>query len=504
MAEILELKNISKYYGSFAANRDISLKIKKGTVHAVVGENGAGKSTLMNIIAGVNQPTSGEIFLNGKKVSFQDANDANRAGIGMVQQEFMLFDKLSVLDNIIMGYEDTRKGLFINKKESADKVKNICEEYGFHFDLHTLVRDLPVAVQQQVEIVKVLFRKADIIILDEPTAVLPYQEIQGLFKAIRYLISQGKTVIFITHKLKEVLEISDTITVMKSGVISGEISASEATELTLTNMMVGRDVVLKLDKKAGHSERKVLSVDHLVVKDDRKITRVKDVSFCLKEGEILGLVGVSGNGQNELVEAITGMRNYESGCIRLHEEQLPAGSPRNNRLNHIGYVPQDRISEGINREASLWENAIMGYHIVKGFGNRFILKRKQAISFTERIIHEFNVKASSPNLKIQTLSGGNIQKLIVGREFLQDNSLLIIEDPTRGIDIGAIEFIWKKIESLAAAGTAILLVSHELNEVMEVSDRILVMYGGQLYDGGLHGEKTETDIGLLMTGGGCP
>ena len=503
MAEILELKNISKYYGSFAANKDISLKIKKGTVHAVVGENGAGKSTLMNIIAGVNQPTSGEIFLNGKKVSFQDANDANRAGIGMVQQEFMLFDKLSVLDNIIMGYEDTRKGLFINKKESADKVKNICEEYGFHFDLHTLVRDLPVAVQQQVEIVKVLFRKADIIILDEPTAVLPYQEIQGLFKAIRYLISQGKTVIFITHKLKEVLEISDTITVMKGGVISGEISAAEATELTLTNMMVGRDVVLKLDKKAGHSENKVLSVDHLVVEDDRKITRVKDVSFCLKEGEILGLVGVSGNGQNELVEAITGMRNYESGSIRLHGEQLPMGSPRNNRLNHIGYVPQDRISVGSSVDSSLVENCIMGYHLNHLRKKGSLMDYHGAEEFADKIIEEYNVKTRSNKDRAGSLSGGNLQKLIVGREFSQQHKVLLIEDPTRGIDIGSIEFIWKEIQKqVEKEGVSVILITYDLAEAMTLSDRILVMYDGHINKELTGPDYDEKEIGMYMMGGG--
>lgn len=503
MAEILELKNICKYYGSFAANKDISLKIKKGTVHAVVGENGAGKSTLMNIIAGVNQPTSGEIFLNGKKVSFQDANDANRAGIGMVQQEFMLFDKLSVLDNIIMGYEDTKRGFFINKKESSEKIKNICEEYGFHFDLNTLVRDLPVAVQQQVEIVKVLFRKADIIILDEPTAVLPYQEIQGLFKAIRYLISQGKTVIFITHKLKEVLEISDTITVMKGGVISGEISAGEATELTLTNMMVGRDVVLKLDKQSGHSEKEVLSVGNLVVKDDRKITRVKDISFCLREGEILGIVGVSGNGQNELVEAITGMRSYEAGTICLHGEKLPAGTPRNNRLKHIGYVPQDRISVGSSVDSSLVENCIMGYHLnhLKKKGN--LMDYRGAESFADSIIEEYNVKTRSSKDRAGSLSGGNLQKLIVGREFSQNHKVLLIEDPTRGIDIGSIEFIWKEIQKqVEKEGVSVILITYDLAEAMTLSDRILVMYDGHINKELTGPDYDEKESGMYMMGGG--
>lgn len=313
MDYILELKNICKYYGDLAANEGINLMVKKGTVHAIVGENGAGKSTLMNIIAGVNHQDKGDIILNGERMVFRDANDANRAGVGMVQQEFMLFDRLSVLDNIIIGYEGAKKGRFIDKKECTRRVQAICDEYGFHFELHTLVRDLPIAVLQQVEIVKVLYRNAKIIILDEPTAVLPYQEIQGLFKAIRYLIGKGKTVLFITHKLKEVLEISDTITVMKNGRISGEIQAAEASEVILTNMMVGREVMLKLQKKVTKRDKTVMKVENLSVRDDRGIQRVKGLSFELKQGEILGIAGVSGNGQNELVEALTGMRKWEAG-----------------------------------------------------------------------------------------------------------------------------------------------------------------------------------------------
>lgn len=503
MAEILELNNICKYYGSFAANKDISLKIKKGTVNAVVGENGAGKSTLMNIIAGVNRPSGGEILLNGTKVSFQDANDANRAGIGMVSQEFMLFEKLSVLDNIIMGYEDTAKGLFIDKKESAGKVKQICEEYGFHFDLNTLIRDLPISVQQQVEIVKVLFRKADIIILDEPTAVLPYQEVQGLFRAIRYLISQGKTILFITHKLKEVLEISDTITVMKNGQISGEVSKSEATELSLTNMMVGREVILKLDKKGNRSDKEVLSVRNLVVKDDRKITRVKDVSFSLMEGEILGIVGVSGNGQNELVEAITGMRTYESGAISLNGEALPAGSPRSNRQRHIGYVPQDRIGVGSSVSSSLVENCMMGYHLEHLKKHGCLMDYQEAEAFAGGIIAAYSVKTQSNRSLAGSLSGGNLQKLIVGREFSQNNRVLLIEDPTRGIDVGSIEFIWKEIQKqVEQERVSVILITYDLTEAMTLGDRILVLYDGRINKELTGPEYDEKEIGIYMMGGG--
>ena len=503
MDYVLELSNINKYYGSLAANKDVSLKVKKGSVHAIVGENGAGKSTLMNIIAGVNRPNSGTIKLNGKEQHFRNANDANRAGIGMVQQEFMLFDRLSVLDNIIIGYEGVEKGLFINKKACEEKIKEICEEYGFHFDLHAMVRDLPIAVQQQVEIVKVLYRKADIIILDEPTAVLPYQEVQGLFKAIRYLVSQGKTVLFITHKLKEVLEISDVVTVMRNGQISGEIAAKEATEVILTNMMVGREVMLKVDKNAVAQDKDVLTINGLKVRDDRRILRVKDVSFTLKAGEILGIVGVSGNGQNELVEAITGLREWETGEVLLGDTPLECGSIRNRRLNNIGYVPQDRIRYGSSRDSSLTENSIMGYHLKKKKKKKFFMDYNAAEDFTKNIISNYNVKAGSTSDNAGSLSGGNLQKLIVGREFSQNNKILVIEDPTRGIDVGAIEFIWHEIQKqVEEDGVSVILITYDLNEAMTLSDRILVMFDGNFNHEFIGPDYDEKEIGLYMMGGG--
>ncbi|MDO5406229.1 MAG: ABC transporter ATP-binding protein [Eubacteriales bacterium] len=502
MEYILELKGITKRFGSLTANDKINLAVRKGTVHAVIGENGAGKSTLMNVISGLYRPDEGELFVRKKKVSFRNPSDASRAGIGMVHQEFMLFPELTVLDNIMMGYEKRKMGLFLDKKMIRKQVETICEEYHFNIPLDEVVQDLSVSMLQQVEIVKILYRGVDIIIFDEPTSVLTPQGIEGLFDAIRFLVKHGKTVLFITHKLKEVMEISDDITVLKNGHYVNTVTPQQTDEHDLATMMVGREVLMTVRKEEKQCGEVLLEVKNLSVSDYEGRAKLDDVSFCLRKGEILGIAGVAGSGQQELVESLFGLRKSSGGQVLFGGKDITHLNCRNHRLCHIGYVPQDRISEGINREASLWENAIMGYHIVKGFQSRYFLNRKQAVSFTERIIEQFNVKAASTNLKIKTLSGGNIQKLIVGREFLQDNSLLIIEDPTRGIDIGAIEFIWKKIESLAAAGTAILLVSHELNEVMEVSDRILVMYDGQLYDGGGHGEKTETEIGLLMTGGG--
>ena len=502
MDYILELKNICKYYGDFAANKGIDLKVKKGTVHAIVGENGAGKSTLMNIIAGVNKPDEGEIRLHGNIVSFKDANDANRAGIGMVQQEFMLFDRLSVLDNIIIGYEGNKRGRFIDRKECEKRIHSICNEYGFHFDLHVLIRDLPVAVQQQVEIVKVLYRNAEIIILDEPTAVLPYQEVQGLFKAIRYLIGKGKTVLFITHKLKEVLEISDVVTVMKNGRISGEITTAEASEVSLTNMMVGREVILKLEKMEAAHEKPAIQIRNIKVYDDRRILKVKGASFELKQGEILGIVGVSGNGQNELVEALTGLRKWEKGTVVLDGEELKTMTPRESRLRGIGYVPQDRIRFGSSGSSTLVENCIMGYHLKHLRKKKLWMDYEEAKRFAEEVIREYRVKAQSEKDTASSLSGGNLQKLIVGRECMQGNRILIIEDPTRGIDIGAIEFIWHEIQKQAEEeGVSVLLITYDLNEAMTLSDRILVMYDGNFNREFTGPDYDEKEIGLYMMGG---
>ncbi len=503
MDVVLELKGITKRFGRLTANDRISLSVQKGSVHAIIGENGAGKSTLMHVISGLYRPDEGEVFVHGKKADFKNPSDASRAGIGMVYQEFMLFPELSVLDNLMMGYEKRKWGMFLNRKAARRHAEELCQEYHFNIPLDEQVENLSVSMLQQVEIVKILYRGVDIIIFDEPTSVLTPQGIQGLFEAVRFLVKNGKTVLFITHKLKEVMEIADQITVLKNGRCVGSVMPGETDEHGLAAMMVGREVILTAQKEEKKKGEILLDVRNLSVPDYEGREKLKDVSFTLHRGEILGIAGVAGSGQQELAEGLFGLKKSSRGEIFFDGKNITGLNCRERRMCRIGYIPQDRIREGINREASLWENAIMGYHRGKGSGNRFLLKRRQAMDFTERIIREFKVKASSPGLKIQTLSGGNIQKLIVGREFLQENRLLIIEDPTRGIDIGAIEFIWKKIESMAASGAAILLVSHELHEVMEVSDRILVMYDGKLYDAGEHGEKSETEIGLLMTGGGC-
>lgn len=499
---VLELRNITKTFGSLVANDHVSLQVQRGSVHAIVGENGAGKSTLMNIITDILKADSGEILLNGEPVVFKNPTDAAAHGIGMVYQEFMLCNELSVLDNVMLGFEKKR-GVFIDKKKIRATVQDICDSYHFPLPLDALIKDLPVAVLQQVEIVKVLYRGAEVIIMDEPTSVLTPQGIEGLFTAIRFLVSKGKTVLFITHKLKEIFAIADYITVLRDGRVVANCVPSEITEAQLCRMMVGRDVELEAEKLPCHPRETVLSVKNLAVKDERGLLRVNHVDFEVRAGEIVGIAGVAGSGQRELVNALCGMVDPEKGSeILLCGENMMDKSVREHMQKGMGYIPQDRMGAGCARNMSLWENCIMGYHICHGFRRKGLVSRQQANQFTEEVLQEFHVKASSIHSRAGELSGGNIQKMIVGREFSQQKKLYIIEDPTRGIDVGAIEFIWRKIIAMASEGAAILLVSHELNEVMQLSDRILVAYNGSLFPGGTHGELSAEQLGILMAGGG--
>ncbi|MBO4918599.1 MAG: ABC transporter ATP-binding protein [Erysipelotrichaceae bacterium] len=499
---ILEMRNIRKTFGELVANDNVNLKVRKGTVHSIIGENGAGKSTLMNILTDIHKADSGDILLNGEKVHFKNSLDAARRGIGMIYQEFMLYRDLSVFDNIILGFEKKKWGFIIDRKACRKEIERICSEYSFNIPLDAIVKDLSVAMLQQVEIVKVLYRGADIIIMDEPTSVLTPQGIQGLFRAIRNLVGMGKTIIFISHKLKEVLEISDYITIMNHGRVVAEVLPNEVDEAKLASLMVGRDVILQANKVEPKIGDVLLSVKGLTVKDKDEIVRVKNVDFEIHSGEILGIAGVAGSGQQWIVEALFGLRRPEHGSqIIFDGKDITYVSPREHRLDGIGYVPQDRMGSGVNAKSSLWENSIMGYHIAHGFKNKYLVDTKQANEFTDEIVEQFDVRRQANKDKVAALSGGNIQKMVVGREFLQRNKLLIIEDPTRGIDVGAIEFIWQKIIDLAQEGVAVLLISHELNEVMQLSDTIKVIYNGQLYDGGRHGELTEEEIGLIMLGG---
>ena len=498
----VEMRGITKNFGTLTANDKIDLFVKRGSVHAIIGENGAGKSTLMNILSCVHLPDMGEISIDGKKVTLRNSLDAVKHVIGMVHQEFMLYPELSVYDNIIYGFEERKLGVFIDKKACVNKINQIMTSYNLSVPLDSLIKDLPVSILQQVEILKVLYRGANIIIMDEPTSVLTPQGIQGLFNAIRFLVNAGKTIIFISHKLKEVLEIADTISVLKDGKLVKTLPAAQTNEFELASLMVGRDVILKANKRELKAGEILLKVENLRVKDKDKVERVKDISFEVRAGEIVGIAGVAGSGQQQLVEAIFGLRAPEAGSkITFDQKDVTKLGPREHRMMGMGYVPQDRIGSGINSKGSVWETAIMGYHIAHGFKSKILLNFKQIETFTNKIVKTFDVKRQKNSDSIRSLSGGNIQKLVVGREFLQDNRFLVIEDPTRGIDVGAIEFIWDKIIDIASNGVGILLISHELNEVMQLSDRILAMYNGQIFEAGNYGELTEEEIGLLMLGG---
>jgi simple sugar transport system ATP-binding protein len=498
----LELRNITKTFGNLVANDSVDLAVEKGAIHAIVGENGAGKSTLMNIVTAIHKPDSGEIHIHGNKVSFRDPMDATRHGIGMVYQEFMLFPDFTVWENIITGFEERWLKAFVSKQKNRGKIKEICEKYNFDIPLDSSINDLPVAVLQQVEIAKTLYRGADIIILDEPSSVLTPQGLEGLFAAIRSLKEMGKTIIFISHKLKEVFHIADKISVMRGGKLVDTVLSGDINEQQLANMMVGSEVMLKARKLPCKPQEVQLSVKNLNVTDAKGVKRLKDVSLEVRAGEIVGIAGVAGSGQQQLIESIIGLKAPDPGSqILLFGSDVSRISLRERRCMGMSYVPQDRMSEGVNPDGSVWENAIMGYHIVKGFSSKVWLKQREIGKFTKDIIDGYSVKVQNIKDNIKSLSGGNIQKLIVGREFSQDSKFLIVADPSRGIDVGAIEFIWKKIIEFAAAGVGVLLISHELNEVMELSDRIMVMYNGSLLPAGNHGEFSEYDLGFIMTGG---
>ena len=502
MAYALELKNVTKTFGNLVANDGIDLAVERGSVHAIVGENGAGKSTLMNIVTAIHKPDSGEIYLHGHKIEFKNPMDATRHGVGMVYQEFMLFQDFTVWENIATGFEECRFGIFLSAQKSRKKIEEICKNYHFNIPLNAVVNNLPVAMLQQVEIVKTLYRGADIIILDEPSAVLTPQGVEGLFEAIRSLKEMGKTIIFITHKLKEVFRIADRISVMRGGKLIGNVLPGETNEQQLANMMVGSEVMLNAQKLPCSPKEVQLSVKNLNITDAKGVKRLKDVSLEVRAGEIVGVAGVAGSGQQQLIEAIIGLRAPDAGSdIELFGKDVSGTSVRERRCMGMSYVPQDRMSEGVNPAGDVWENAIMGYHIVKGFSSKFWLKQKEINGFTQQIIDSYSVKVQSVGDNIKSLSGGNIQKLIVGREFSQDSRLLIVADPSRGIDVGAIEFIWKKIIELAAGGVGVLLISHDLNEVMELSDRIVIMYDGAMWPAGAHGELSEYELGYIMMGG---
>ncbi len=500
MPPILELHGVTKAFPGVLANDHIDLTLNEGEILALLGENGAGKSTLMNILYGLYTPDEGEITIRGTEVDIKDPNDAIRQGIGMVHQHFMLVPVFTVTENVMLGVESIKGAVFLDRDTAAERIREISSRFGLEVDPDALVEDLPVGVQQRVEIIKVLYREADILILDEPTAVLTPQEAEDLFKVIRSLVDQGKSVIFITHKLKEVLAIADRITVLREGRVVGSTTPRETAEAALANMMVGREVILKVDKEPAQPGEPVLEVQDLCVRDDRGALAVDTVSLQVRAGEVLGIAGVQGNGQTELVEALTGLRQVESGQATVLGRDTTHATPR--AITEIGtaHVPEDRQRDGLVLSFPVEDNLVMNTYYVPPFAKGIILQQEEIEQAAQERVELFDVRTPSIFVPASNLSGGNQQKVIVAREFSRPIKLLIASQPTRGLDVGSIEYIHSRIVEKRDEGCAVLLVSPELDEIISLSDRIGVMYKGQILAILPAQEATKERLGLLMAG----
>lgn len=495
----LEVRNITKRFPGVLANDHVSFTLERGEIHALLGENGAGKTTLMNIIYGLYSPDEGEVFVQGEPVTINSPNDAIALGIGMVHQHFMLVPPLTVTENVILGNETTR-GFTLDRRTARKRILELSERYGLKVDPDAYVRDISVGHQQRVEIIKALYRGADILILDEPTAVLTPQEAEDLFEVMRSLIEQGKSIIFITHKLKEVLEVSDRISVLRDGKLVGTTTPEEATQQSLASMMVGREVMLEVQKEPAQPKDVVLDVENLHVRDDRRLMAVEGISLQVRAGEILGVAGVQGNGQTELVEAITGLREPVSGHIRINEKDTTFSSPRAITESGAAHIPEDRQRDGIVGAYTVADNLVLNRYYKPPFSRGIVRDDRAIDENAQTLVDRFDVRTPSIHATVGTLSGGNKQKLIVAREFSRPISLLVASQPTRGIDVGSIEFIHEQIIEMRNRGVAVLLVSAELDEILALSDRIVVIYDGKLIAEMPREEATRERLGLLMAG----
>ncbi len=493
----IALAHIDKRFGPVHANKDISLEVEKGTIHGIVGENGAGKSTLMSILFGFYQADSGDIQVDGKPTRIASPTDAIRAGIGMVHQHFMLVGKFTVLENIMLGAEG---GFLLNsgRAKVRRELERLEKDYGLTVDPDALIDDLAVGLQQRVEILKALYRGAEVLILDEPTGVLTPSEAEHLFRILRQLKDQGKTIVLITHKLKEIMAITDRVSVMRRGEMVATLPTRETSPEQLAELMVGRRVLLRVVKAERQPERVVLEVKNLVVKDTAGTVKVNGVSFAVRAGEIVGIAGVAGNGQSELLEAITGIRPPFSGEILLNGKPLPCDAAQA-RARKLAHVPEDRHRLGIVMSFDACENVILGYHGDEIYQNGIFQDRRAIVADTEKKMQDFDVRPQDPHLRLGLFSGGNQQKIVLAREIEQDPDLLIVGQPTRGVDVGAIEFIHRRLIAMRDRGKAVLLVSVELDEIRGLADRVLVMCGGNI-TGECAPETSEKQIGLMMAG----
>jgi simple sugar transport system ATP-binding protein len=499
-APLLELRGITKRFPGVLANDDVNFDLRPGEVHALLGENGAGKSTLMNILYGLYTPDEGQILLRGTPIELGSTKAAIEHGIGMVHQHFMLIPVMTVAENIVLATEPRHAGVLLDYDAARRRVRELSERYGLLVDPDARVDRITVGQQQRVEILKALFRGAEILILDEPTAVLTPQEAQELFEIIRSLKSQGKSIIFISHKLNEVLEIADRITTLRRGVVVDTIPAAGATEEGLARMMVGREVLLRVDKKAAHPEQPLLQVEDLVVYDDRGLEAVRGVSFEIRAGEILGLAGVDANGQTELIDAIAGLRPVHAGRIVVDGEDLTHARAKDVLDAGVGHIPEDRHRRGLVLPFSLTENLALHSYRQQPNSRRGLLDLGAMVDRARRLLKEFDVRGGTPSTPAFALSGGNQQKVVLAREIDGDPKVLIAAQPTRGLDVGAIEFVHRRLVEQRDAGRAVFLVSLELEEILSLSDRILVIYEGRIV-GEFPPTATEEELGFAMTGG---
>ena len=497
----VELRGITKRFPGVVANRDINIVVRRGQVHAIVGENGAGKSTLMNILYGMQRPDEGSIAIDGASVSFHSPSDAIATGVGMVHQHFMLADNLTVLENVVLGSEPTRAGV-IDFGQARKRIKEISDAYGLDVEPDRLVEDLGVGERQRVEILKVLYRGAKILILDEPTAVLVPQEVDELFDNLRELKSEGLTVIFISHKLDEVLEVADEITVIRRGTTVATVEPGSVTARQLAELMVGSELPTPETRESTVTDEVVLSAEHLTVRlpDGRAV--IEDVSFTIHKGEVVGIAGVEGNGQAELVEAIMGMRPLETGTLHVAGHDMTGWSTRRRRESGIAYIPEDRHRHGLLLDAPLWENRMLGHQTMKPNVRGPWIDRGGARQDTQRIIEQYDVRTPGPDVLASSLSGGNQQKLIVGREMSSSPDVLIAAHPTRGVDVGAQAAIWEHIRTARREGLGVLLISADLDELIGLSDSLKVILRGRLVADVDPKHVTPEDLGAAMTGAG--